>query len=42
MKEFSVVNVEVFKLHISLRDSSVHVNVVFTFDLISLLVYTLF
>jgi hypothetical protein len=42
MKEFSVVKVEVFKLYISLRDNSVHVNVVFTFDLISLLVYTLF
>jgi len=42
MKEFSVVKVEVLKLYVSLRDSSVHFNVAFTFDLISVLVYTLF
>jgi hypothetical protein len=42
MKEFIVVKVELFKFHISLRDSSVHVNVVYTSDLISLLVCTLF
>jgi len=42
MKEFSVVKVEVFTLLVSLRQSSVHFNVVFTFDLISFLVYTLF